>query len=155
MSSVVNVGLIGFGTVGTGLARVLKKNRSLIDERLGAKLRLKAIADKDTRTARSVRVSKRLLTTDTRAVLRDPGIHIIVELVGGFEPARSFILEAIRHGKHVVTANKALLASHGTEIFRAAERAGVEVAFEAAVAGGIPIIKAVREGFAANRIQSM
>ena len=155
MRRVFNVGLIGFGTVGSGLVKILQKNRAVIDERLGVKVRLKAIADKDLRSRRPVRVDRKLLTRDARAVLRDPGIDIIVELVGGFEPARSFILEAVRNGKHVVTANKALLAKHGSEIFEAAARAGVEVAFEAAVAGGIPIIKAVRESFAANRILSI
>jgi homoserine dehydrogenase len=148
----ISIGLIGFGTIGTGVVKVLQKNAVLIRQRLGISLVLKRIADLDIASARSVVVSKNLLTTDALQVIDDPEIDIIVELMGGIQPAKQFILRALKNGKHVVTANKALLAECGAEIFRTAAAHGVDVAFEGSVGGGIPVIRAVREGFAANHL---
>lgn len=151
----IKVGLIGFGTVGAGVVKILQKNSKLIEDRMGAKVILKRIADLDLTTDRGVRVKPGLLTRKAEEVIRDPEIDIVMELIGGIEPARDFILQAIRQGKHVVTANKALLALHGDEIFKAAQRFGVDVNFEASVGGGIPLIRSIKEGLVANRIQSI
>jgi homoserine dehydrogenase len=151
----IHVGLLGFGTVGSGTAKILLENREVIESRLGASLELKWIADLDIETDRGVAVDQRILTTDAGLVVNDPGVDIIVELIGGYEPAKSFILKAIENGKHVVTANKALLAAHGDEIFSAASGKGVEVGFEASVGGGIPLIRSIKEGLVANRIGSL
>jgi len=151
----VNVGVIGFGTVGSGTVRVLLENGDVLRRRLGFELRLRRVADKDTERDRGVRLPAGLLAADAAAVLDDPEIDIVVELVGGLRPAKDFILRAIENGKHVVTANKALLAEEGSDIFSAAEARGVRVGFEASVAGGIPIIKVIREGLVANRILSV
>jgi homoserine dehydrogenase len=151
----ISLGLIGFGTIGSGVVKLLQDNGTLIEKRLGARLVLKKIADLDITTPRVVSVKKTLLTTDAQAILNDPDIGIVIELMGGYEPARSFILRAMRNGKHVVTANKALLATHGDEIFRAAERAGVNIGFEASVGGTIPLIKTLKESLVGNRIQSI
>ena len=148
----ISIGLIGFGTIGTGVVKVLQKNAALIRQRLGISLVLKRIADLDIASARCVAVSKNLLTTNALQVIDDPEIDIIVELMGGIQPAKQFILRALKNGKHVVTANKALLAECGAEIFRTAAAHGVDVAFEGSVGGGIPVIRAVREGFAANHL---
>jgi homoserine dehydrogenase len=148
----VRVGLIGFGTVGSGVARILHKNAQLLRQRLGFPLELARIADIDITTDRGIPVKKGVLTADVQALLHDPAIDIVIELIGGIEPARQFILEAIAGGKHVVTANKALLAKCGYEIFSAARRRGVDVAFEASVGGGIPIIRILQEGLASDRI---
>ncbi len=146
----VRVGLIGFGTIGTGVVKLLQRQHAHISARLGARLTLARIADIDLRSDRGVRVDRRLLTRDAEQVIDDPTIDIVAELMGGYEPARRFVLRAIRNGKSVVTANKALLAVHGTEIFTSAERAGVDVGYEASVGGGIPIIRTLREGLAAD-----
>jgi len=151
----INLGLIGFGTIGTGVVRLLQESSELIQKRLGAKLVLKKVADLDVTTLRQVTVEKELLTTDAKAILNDPEISIVIELIGGYEPARSFMLEAIRKKKHVITANKALLAAYGNEIFQAAEEEGVDIGFEASVGGAIPIIKTLKESLAANRIKSI
>ncbi len=151
----ISLGLIGFGTIGGGVVKLLQESGTLIEKRLGARLILKKIADLDIKTPRVVSVKKYLLTTDVQAVLNDPDIGIVIELMGGYEPARSFILKAMRNGKHVVTANKALLATHGDEIFRAAEKAGVNIGFEASVGGTIPVIKTLKESLVANRIKSI
>lgn len=151
----INIGIIGFGTVGTGTARILLKNRELLKQRTGIDINLRKIADLDIRRDRGIKLPKGILTTKAEELFNDPQIHIIVELIGGTTLAKEMILRAIRAGKHVVTANKALLATHGIEIFKAAEKAGVEVGFEAAVAGGIPIIKVLREGLVANRIKAV
>ncbi len=151
----INIGIIGFGTVGTGTARILLENRDLLKQRTGIDINLRKIADLDIKRDRGIRLPKGILTTRAEELFDDRNIHIIVELIGGTTVARDMILRAIRAGKHVVTANKALLATHGIEIFRAAEKAGVEVGFEAAVAGGIPIIKVLREGLVANRIRAV
>jgi homoserine dehydrogenase len=151
----INLGLIGFGTIGTGVVRLLQESSELIQKRLGAKLVLKKVADLDVTTRRQVTVEKEMLTTDAKTILNDPEISIVIELIGGYEPARSFMLEAIRKKKHVITANKALLAAYGNEIFQAAEKEGVDIGFEASVGGTIPIIKTLKESLVANRIKSI
>ena len=151
----INVGIIGFGTVGSGTVRILLENRDVLKERLGFEINLKKIATRNISKERGVKVPEGVLTADVNDVLNDPDIHIVVELIGGITPAKDFILQAISKGKHVVTANKALLATQGDEIFKAAQKAGAEVGFEASVAGGIPIIKVVREGLIANRIRAV
>ncbi len=151
----INVGIIGFGTVGTGTVRILLENKDVLEDRLGFEVNLKKVADLDITRDRGIKVPEGILTTDANAVLNDPDINIVVELIGGIRPAKDFILKAINNGKHVVTANKALLATDGNEIFNAALKAGVEIGFEAAVAGGIPIIKIIREGLVANRIKAV
>jgi len=149
----INVGLLGIGTVGGGTFGVLNRNQSEIQRRAGRGIRITVVADKDVARARSVVGDTARVTDDAFEVVRDPDIDIVVELIGGYTIAKTLILEAIENGKHVVTANKALLATHGNEIFARAREKGVMVAFEAAVAGGIPIIKALREGLTANRIE--
>src|SRR5437763_14851073 len=150
----LQVGLLGLGTVGVGTWTVLRRNEEEITRRAGRPIRITWIAERDQERAReSTRGADVTLTADAAAVLGHPDIDIVIELIGGIEPARTFILKAIANGKHVVTANKALLARHGNEIFAAAHAKGVMVAFEGAVAGGIPIIKALREGLTANRIE--
>ena len=151
----IKIGLIGLGTIGTGVVKLLQASDILLEKRLGTRLVLKKIADIDITTPRSVSVDKDLLTLDAGDILRDPEIAIVIELIGGYEPARSFILDAIRNKKHVVTANKALLARHGNEIFRAAGEEGVNIGFEASVGGAVPIIKTLRECLVANRIKSI
>jgi homoserine dehydrogenase len=151
----IKVGLIGFGTVGSGVVGILQKNSGLIEKRMGAKLVLKRIADIDLKTDRGVKLKPGVLTRRAEDVIKDPEIDIVMELIGGIEPAKTFILEAIRNKKHIVTANKALLALHGDEIFRKAHRFGVDVNFEASVGGGIPIIRSIKEGLVANRIHSI
>ena len=151
----IYVGLIGFGTVGTGVVKLLQSSGQLLEKQLGAKLILKKIADLDITTHRDVSVEKSMLTKDAREILDDPEISIVIELMGGYEPARSFILEAMRKKKHIVTANKALLATHGNEIFEAAAEEGVDIGFEASVGGTIPIIKTLKESLVANRIKSI
>ena len=149
----INVGLLGIGTVGGGTWTVLTRNQEEITRRAGRPIRITAVADRNLELARSLVGDQVKLTDDAFALVKDPDIDIIVELIGGYTTARELVLQAIENGKHVVTANKALLAVHGNEIFAAAQKKGVMVAFEAAVAGGIPIIKALREGLSANRIQ--
>jgi homoserine dehydrogenase len=151
----VKVGLIGFGTVGAGVVRVLQDNAAIIRERLGFPLELARVADKDTTTDRGVALPPGVLSGDARAIIEDPAIPIVVELIGGLSPAREFILDALGRGKCVVTANKALLAHAWEDVFGAAAAGGGAIGFEASVGGGIPVIRALREGLAANRIQSM
>jgi len=151
----LHVGLLGLGTVGTGVAKMLQENAAWLARRSGIPLRLRTAADLDTERERGVSLDGVRLTRDARDILEDPSIHAMVELIGGLEPARTLILEALSRGKHVITSNKALLAAHGSEIFAAAERAGRWVGFEASVAGGIPILRSIREGLAADRITSM
>lgn len=152
MSS-VKIGLLGLGVVGGGTWEVLQRNATEIARRAGRDIEVVAVAVRDTAKARVLLGEGVRISTDAMDVVRDPCIDIVVELVGGTEPALEWVLEAIAQGKHVVTANKALLAKHGNQVFAAAHKRGVMVAFEAAVAGGIPIIKAMREGLTANRIQ--
>lgn len=151
----INVGIIGFGTVGTGTARILHENAEIIRRRLGAPLVLKKIADLDVKRDRGVKLPGVQFTTSAQDVLVDPDIDIVVELIGGYKPAKEFILEAFKNKKHVVTANKALLAVHGEELYAAAEKAGVTLGYEASVAGGIPILAAIRSGLTANNIKSI
>jgi len=155
-ASDVRIGLLGLGTVGAGVVKILQSRREMLEERAGARLTLAAVADTDLTRAREGLDLKTLpLTGDAARVLADPSIQVVIELVGGLEPARSFISQALAAGKHVVTANKALLAHHGVELYEEARRAGVALGFEAAVAGGIPLIRAVKDGLVANRVLSL
>jgi homoserine dehydrogenase len=151
----VKIGILGLGTVGCGTVSVLARNAQEISRRAGREIRIAQASARDFKKKRACPMEGIQLVQDPREVVRNPEIEVVVELIGGYEPARELVLEAIAHGKHVVTANKALIAMHGNEIFAAAQKKGVMVAFEAAVAGGIPIIKAVREGLAGNRIEWM
>jgi len=151
----IKVGLVGWGTVGSGVLKILKANGSLISRRLGAKLEVVRVADLDLDTPRSVKLPASRLTRDALSVARDPQVDILVELIGGLDPAEEIILAALKAGKAVVTANKAVLAVRGRRIFAAAARAGRPVFFEASVGGAIPVIKGLREGLAANRISSI
>ena len=149
----MRVGLLGIGTVGGGTYNVLTRNAEEITRRAGRPIEITVVADKDIARAKELTGGKVQVTDDAFAVVTDPNVDIVIELIGGYGVAKELVLKAIENGKHVITANKALLAVHGTEIFAKAQEKGVMVAFEAAVAGGIPIIKAVREGLSANRIQ--
>ena len=151
----IGVGLIGFGTIGTGVVKVLQDNAEEIEQRLGFPLRLVRIADLDTDTDRGVDLTGIQFDADAAGLIADPNVHIVIELIGGYDVPKKFILEAFAAGKHVVTANKALLAKYGREIFGAASAAGLDIAFEAAVGGGIPILRSLREGLAANQIETV
>ena len=149
----IKVGLLGIGTVGSGVYNVLNRNQSVIKARAGRGIEIAVVADRDVERARSLVDASTEVVADAFELVQRPDIDIVIELIGGYTVAKDLVMQAIENGKHVVTANKALLAVHGTEIFAAAQRKGVMVAFEAAVAGGIPIIKALREGLTANRIE--
>lgn len=151
----IRVGLIGFGTIGTGVVKLLQRRRAAIDAMLGAPLRLVRIADVDTRRDRGVRLPRGVLVGDAARVFGADDVDVVIELMGGYEPARRFVLQAIENGKSVVTANKALLAVHGREIFRAAARRTVDVGFEASVGGGIPIVRVLRDGVVADRTEAV
>ena len=151
----LGVGLLGFGTVGAGVVEGLQRNAALLSERLGIKLILRKIADLDLESDRGVVVDPALLTHDAEAVIRDPSVDVIIELIGGTGAAKKFVLEALLLGKPVITANKKLLAEYGTEIFSTAAATGTPIHFEASVGGGIPVIKALREGLVANNIKSI
>ena len=151
----ISVGIIGFGTIGSGVVKILQDNSDIIKKRLGVIVEVTKIADLDITTDRGIKVNPKILTTDAQEVINHPEVNVIVELIGGYEPARSLILQAINAGKHVVTANKALLAKHGSEIFSISEDQQVSIGFEAAVGGAIPIIRAIRESFVANKIYSI
>jgi len=151
----ISVGIIGFGTIGSGVVKILQDNSDIIKKRLGVIVEVIKIADLDITTDRGIKVNPKILTTDAQEVINHPEVNVIVELIGGYEPARSLILQAINAGKHVVTANKALLAKHGSEIFSIGEDQQVSIGFEAAVGGAIPIIRAIRESFVANKIYSI
>lgn len=155
MKSRIGVGIIGFGTVGTGVAKILLNSAALITRRVGVSIELVRVADLDITRDRGVALAPGVLTTDVKQVLTDPNVDIVIELIGGYDMAKRVMLDAIAAGKHVVTANKALLALHGEEIFQAATSMGVELGFEASVGGGIPVIRALTEGLAANRIESI
>ena len=155
MKDRIAVGLIGFGTVGTGVARVLTSNAGSIRQRLGVPLELVKVADLNLTADRGVTLPPGVLTANAREVIDDPKIDIVIELIGGYDPAKRFLLDAMARGKSVVTANKALLAVHGEELFQAATRAKVDIGFEASVGGGIPIVRTLTEGLAANRILSL
>jgi len=149
----IQVGLLGIGTVGSGTFKVLERNREEIARRAGREIAIAMVADLDTERAERIVRGRAVVTKNAQDVIANPDIDIVIELIGGYTVAKDLVLKAIAAGKHVVTANKALLATHGTEIFAAASERGVTVNFEAAVAGGIPIIKALREGLTANRIE--
>ena len=149
----VKVGILGLGTVGSGTFNVLKRNQGEILGRAGRRIEVAMVADRDVERAQSIVKGDCEVVADGNLLVNNPEIDIVVELIGGYTVAKDFVLKAIENGKHVVTANKALLAVHGNEIFEAAQKKKVIVAFEAAVAGGIPIIKALREGLTANRIE--
>jgi len=151
----IKVGLIGYGNIGAGVVKLLQQNSDVIRSKVGAGIVLQRIADLDITSDRGVTVNPACLTTDVNAIFDDPEISVVIELVGGYEPAKSFVLKAIEKGKHIVTANKALLALHGDEIFSAAARKGVEVQFEASVGGGIPVLTSIKGNLAANRIGSV
>ena len=147
----ISIGLLGLGTVGTGVVKLLDRNQATIRKRLGRGLRVAAVAVRHAARKRDVTIDRALISTDARRLIADPGIDIVVELIGGIEPAKSLVLGAMAAGKDVVTANKALLALHGQEVFQAAERAGVRLGFEASVAGGVPIIRVLRQALAGDR----
>ena len=151
----IQIGLLGCGTVGTGVAKLLIENKDLLTSRVGADLNLKWVADIDIETDRGVRFPEGVMTTDAQKVLTDPDIDMVIEMIGGDGIAKDFMLQAINNGKHIVTANKALLAAQGNELFAAAARNGVDLAFEASVGGCMPTIKSVRESLVANHIKSM
>ena len=151
----INIGIIGFGTVGAGTFEVLTTNKKIISDRVGIEVAVKKIADLDIESDRGISVDRELLTADAIEVIDDPEIDIVVELIGGVENAKEYILKAMEKGKHVVTANKALLAEYGKEVYQTAERCGVSLAFEASVGGGIPIIGALRCGLSANNIKGI
>lgn len=153
--SEIKVGLIGFGNIGAGVAKLLQDNANVIRSKAGTAVVLKRIADLDITTDRGVTVDPAVLTTDVNAIFDDPEISVVIELIGGYEPAKTFVLKAIEKGKHIVTANKALLALHGEEIYAAAARNNVEVQFEAAVGGGIPVLTAIKGNLAANNFGSV
>jgi homoserine dehydrogenase len=153
--SKVNVGIIGFGTVGAGTVEILLENQDIISNRVGSEIIIKRIADLDIHSDRGIPIEEGALTTNALEIIDDPHIDIVVELMGGLEQAKEYILMAMERGKHVVTANKALLAEYGSQIYQAADKFGVSLTFEASVAGGIPIIRALREGLSANRIDIM
>ena len=151
----IKAGLIGFGNIGAGVVKLLQENADVIRAKVGADIVLKRIVDLDITSDRGVTVDPACLTTDVNAIFDDPDISVVIELVGGYEPAKSFVLKAIAKGKHIVTANKALLALHGEEIFSAAARNNVEVQFEASVGGGIPVLTAIKGNMSANRFGSV
>ena len=151
----IRVGLLGLGTIGTGVARILIEQEELMRRRLGKSVRLVAVADRDLTRDRGLDFSDVRLTDDANEIVRAEDVDLVVELIGGYEPARSFVATALAHGKHVVTANKALVAKHGEDLFPLAAEHGVAMGFEAAVGGGIPCLKALREGCAANAIESV
>lgn len=155
MKTSIRVGMVGFGTVGTGVARILTGNAALIRRRVGVPVELVRVADLDVTRDRGIRLAEGVLTNDPGSVLDDPRIDIVLELIGGYDAAKRIILDAMARGKQVVTANKALLAVHGEELFDAATRHGVDLGFEASVGGGIPVIRALREGLAGNAIESI
>jgi len=151
----ITLGLLGLGTVGSGVVKILQQNAEVLERRVGIPLRIKRIAVRDLWAKRAIDVEPALLTTDPWSIVRDPEVDAVVEVMGGIEPAKSLLLEAAAHGKQLVTANKALLAEAWDDVFEAVTRHGVDLGFEASVGGGIPIIRAIREGFVGNRIESI
>src|SRR5574341_1819972 len=151
----IEIGLLGLGTVATGVVQLLRENAPRLERKIGTRLRIRRIAVRDAGRPRGAEVDPQLLTTNADEVLDNPAIQIVVELMGGTDPARACCLRALEGGKHVVTANKALLATHGLELFRAAAQHRVDLAFEASVCGGIPVVRLLREGLVANRITSL
>lgn len=155
MKNDIKVGLIGFGTVGASAVKIINENNAKVSRRAGGKIIVKWIADKDITTSRGIKIDKKILTTDAYRIINDPEIDIVVELIGGIEPAHKFIIDALNNGKHVVTANKAVLAKYWEEIMETAKKNGVDVYIEASVGAGIPVIQALHDGLAANNIKSI
>ncbi|MTK63007.1 MAG: homoserine dehydrogenase, partial [Methanobacterium sp.] len=155
MKDTINIGLIGFGTIGSGVVETLNKNIDLVENKVGKKVKLKKVVDLDITTDRGVEISSDVLSTDINDILDDPEIEIVIELIGGYQPALKFITKAMENGKHVVTANKALLAKHWDEIISTAKNNNVRICFEASVGGGIPLLQPLNEGLSANNIQSI
>ena len=155
MKDAVNIGLIGFGTIGSGVVEVFNKNLRLLENKVNKKVKLKKVVDLDIETDRGVYISPKLLSTDVDDILEDPEIDIVIELIGGYQPALKFILRAMENGKHVVTANKALIAKHWNEIISSAQKNHVRICFEASVGGGIPLLQPLNEGLAANHFESI
>jgi homoserine dehydrogenase len=151
----IRIGIIGFGTIGSGVVKILETNGDIIKKRLGTEIEVIKIADLDISTDRGMKIDQSILTTNVLELVNDSEIDIIVELIGGYEPARTLILESISNGKHIVTANKALLAKHGDEVFSTANHKQVSIGFEASVGGAIPIIRSIRESFVANKINNI
>lgn len=151
----INIGLIGLGNVGCGVVKILQQRKALLAQKIAIEIAVKKICDKDIARKRDVKVDKSLLTTDAYEIINDPQIDIIVEVMGGINPAKEYILSALKKGKHVVTANKALLAEHGRELFAEAAQRGKNIYFEASVGAGIPIIKSIKEGLVANKFSSI
>jgi len=151
----INIGLIGFGNVGCGVVKILQQRRALLAQKIAIEISVKKICDKDILRKREVKVDRSLLTANADEIINDPQIDIIVEVMGGINPAKEYILSALRKGKHVVTANKALLAEHGRELFAEAAERGKNIYFEASVGAGIPIIKSIKEGLVANKFSSI
>jgi len=151
----INIGLIGFGNVGIGVVKILQQRKSLLSQKIGIEIVIKKICDKDLGIKRDISIDKALLTSNANEIINDPAIDIVVELMGGINPAKEFILAALKKGKHVVTANKALLAEHGNELFSEAAQRGKNIYFEASVGAGIPIIKSIKEGLVANKFTSI
>ncbi len=151
----INIGLIGFGNVGSGVVKILRERKSILKDKVGAEINIKKIADKDIASKRGVSIDKGLLTKDAREIINDPHIDVVAELIGGIHPAKEFITEALKNGKNVVTANKALLAECGKELFALAEDRGKSIYFEAAVGAGIPMIRSLREGLVASKFYSI
>ena len=155
MNDVVNIGLIGFGTIGSGVVETFNKNLDMIENKVGKKVNLKKVVDLDIKTDRGVKISPDVLSTDINDIIEDPEIDIVIELIGGYQPALKFILRAMENGKHVVTANKALMAKHWEEIIQTAQKNSVRICFEASVGGGIPLLQPLNDGLAANKIDSI
>lgn len=155
MKDAVNIGLIGFGTIGSGVVEVFNKNLRLLENKVNKKVKLKKVVDLDIETDRGVYISPELLSTDVDDILEDSEIDIVIELIGGYQPALKFILRAMENGKHVVTANKALIAKHWNEIISSAKKNHVRICFEASVGGGIPLLQPLNEGLAANHFESI
>jgi homoserine dehydrogenase len=155
MKDIVNIGLIGFGTIGSGVVETFNKNLGLIENKVNKKVKLKKVVDLDIKTDRGVYISPEILSTDINDILDDPEIDIVIELMGGYQPALKFILRAMEKGKHVVTANKALLAKHWNEIISCAEKNQVRICFEASVGGGIPLLRPLNESLASNNFESI
>lgn len=151
----INIGLIGFGNVGSGVVKILRDKRAFLTQKLGLEINISKICDKDIVSKRNINLDKRLLTRNAEAIINDPKIDIVVELIGGIHPAKEYILEALKKGKHIVTANKALLAQEGQALFSFAQDRGKSIYFEASVGAGIPIIKSLREGLIANKFYSI
>jgi len=155
MKDIYSIGLIGFGTIGAGVVETFNRNLDLMEQKVGAKIKLKKVVDLDIETDRGVKIDKNILSTDVNDILEDSEIDIVIELIGGYEPAKSFILKAVSGGKHVVTANKALLAKHWEEILQSVNDNNVQICFEASVGGGIPLLHPLNESLGANHIQSI